>query len=1188
MSLLALTLLGVFQLIDGESVILEQARLPELIAYIALQGRKPIPRQSLAFLFWPDSSEGQARTNLRNLLFKLRTAWPRAEQFIAIDRSEIRWETVESCQIDVVEFEAALAASAESTNPKQKEAELQRALALYKGDLLPDLYEDWVLQERERLRGLFLQALEQLMLLLEAQRRYDEAIDEAQRLLQADPLQETSHRHLMRLFTANGDRAAALRTYHTCVSILERELSVHPSAATQELYNRLLNLESNTPTAHTALIQTMPLVGRHPEWQQLMTAWQETRQDRAQLVVISGEAGIGKTRLAEELIDLAAHQGYTMASSRAYAAEGALSYAPVSEWLRRQPIRQIVAQMEPIWQVEIARLLPELLQEHPALPPPGPLREGWQKQRFFEGLARVFLAAPQPTLLHMDDLQWCDEETLTFLHYLLRSARQAQLLVVGTARSEDVDETHPLSRLLAMLRQDDLLREIELGPLSAEETARLATQTIGEAISDRVQDHLYRTSEGHPLFLIEMIRMRDAERGRETAPLFPADECRPQTAQMDFSPSHRPSSLPPKIQTIIGARLAQISSAARELAQLAAVVGREFSFTILQAASRVDEEALVLALDELWQRRIIREQGDDVYDFSHDRIREVTYAEISNARRRFLHRRAASALESIHAQALDGVSAQIAVHFHQAGDHERARHYYRRAADYAMNRFATEEAQRHLQAALALTPTTYLEERFTLLTMLQQVYTWQMLFPEWEETLDSMEMLAAALNDDRRRAECAVYRSKWFASAGQNHEHSSKAEEAIVLAEQIGATDILAMAYIERGSSYWDISRFVEARPLLQKGAELAHQVGLPIYEEEALQMLAALGMFTGMRAEDLQQIVNRCWAIGREQNHFRSLTSVYNKFGYLPVAQGEGEYDEARRWYGESLELSRSMGDMSNISQSLINLIVLETVDGNYAAGIARSEEFLALHQGVMTPVHRGRYLNYWGDLLTNVGLFEVVLTQQTKSLALLAQIGLHHFNVKTLVELAWLQHLMGDNEGALAHASEALRIVTGTGDTRYQAIALTRQGYALHNLGDLDAAAAAFEQGHTLHRQMEQFNRSMAPLAGLARIAMDRGDAAQAIQIADQIHTHLQSHRLDRTIEACRVHLTAIRILRAADDPRAKWVLQTAWEHLQQRAATIYDPDWLRHFWQVADHRAVVEAVSAAELCCPLPARD
>ncbi len=151
------------------------------------------------------------------------------------------------------------------------------------------------------------------------------------------------------------------------------------------------------------------LVGRRPEWERLCSSWERASAGESHLFLISGEAGIGKTHLAEELLTWADQQGIATARTRSYGAEGRLALAPVTEWLRSDDIRQSLRRLADVWLTEIARLLPELLDERPNLPRPQPMTEFGQRQRFFEALARGVLAAPQPLLLLIDDLQWCDQ-----------------------------------------------------------------------------------------------------------------------------------------------------------------------------------------------------------------------------------------------------------------------------------------------------------------------------------------------------------------------------------------------------------------------------------------------------------------------------------------------------------------------------------------------------------------------------------------------------------------------------------------------------------------------------------------------------------------------------------------------------------------------------------------------------------
>src|SRR5262245_21072758 len=360
------------------------------------------------------------------------------------------------------------------------------------------------------------------------------------------------------------------------------------------------------------------------------------------------------------------------------------------EWLRSDPLRSVLARLDTVWLCEVARLLPELLAERPDLPHPAPLTEYWQRQRFFEALARAVLQASQPLLLLIDDLQWCDQETLEWLHYMLRFDPRARLLVVGTVRAEEVSGQHPLTTLLHDLQRVTDVTEISLCPLDAAETAKLAANMAGQELGADQATQLYRETEGNPLFVVETIRSRSSGQAMMAGESLAALK------------AHSLTPIPQRVHAVIAARLAQLSAPARELAGLAATIGRAFTFDVLARASNYDEDSLVRALDELWQRRIVREQGANAYDFSHDKIREVAYAEVSPMHRQLMHRRVARALEMVFASDLDPVSGQIAAHYEHAGVLDQAIQFYERAAGMAQRVYANEEAISLLNRALAL------------------------------------------------------------------------------------------------------------------------------------------------------------------------------------------------------------------------------------------------------------------------------------------------------------------------------------------------------------------------------------------------------------------------------------------------------------------------------------------------------
>ena len=711
--MLEMQLLGGFQVAhQGEQVAgLHSRRQQSLLSYLVLHRQTPQPRQHVAFLFWPESSEAQARSNLRRELTHLRQRVPEGDRYLRIERDWIQWRPEAAFALDIRDFEDEVRQAEEATNRSAARKFWERALSRYYGDLLPGCYDEWILPERERLRQAYALALERLVRHFEDEREYAPAIGYSRRLLQLDPLQEAGYRKLMQLYASNGERAGAVHVYHSCARVLERELGIEPSQETQMLYRKLLEPErpaapadgvnghsrraerpasppSESPAA-TPGGNVAPLVGREVELDRLVAAWRRASDGNGQMVAILGEAGIGKTRLAEELLDRAGQYGTAAVRTRCYAAGGRLPFAPVADLLKQDACSRALLRLDDVWLTEVSRLVPELLVERTDLRSPEPLREAWQRSRLFEALARAVLATGQPLLVLIDDLQWSDVDTLEWLHYLLRYDSNSKLLVVCTLRSEEYRDNGELKALLWDLGKLDQLVDVELGPLSSAETAELASGIVVRKLEEEETARLFEETEGQPLFVVERARA--------------GLSLQRQAAGGDWAPAPGVAgALPAKVQAVIAARLAQLSPAARELVQLAATIGRAFSFEVLDEASALGEEALVHALDELWQRRIVREQGAESYDFSHDRIRDVAYLEVSPVRRRALHRRVAQALELLHRSDLDGVSARVAAHYEHAGQTERAIAFYRRAAVVARQVYANEEAIRLYSRALDL------------------------------------------------------------------------------------------------------------------------------------------------------------------------------------------------------------------------------------------------------------------------------------------------------------------------------------------------------------------------------------------------------------------------------------------------------------------------------------------------------
>jgi DNA-binding SARP family transcriptional activator len=305
---LEIRLLGDFRVeYDGASVDgLKRPRCQALLAYLLLHREAAQSRRHLAFLLWPDSSETQALTNLRHVLHDLQTALPDpgGQPWLVISPLTLQWNAAAPFDLDLMAFERG-------SRIEAAPAEMQAAIDLYRGDLLPACYDDWVLPERERLFQAYLAALERLAAIREAEGDYGAAIDLARRLLSRDPLREASYRLLMRLHALNGDRSAALHVYHSCASVLQEELGVTPDPSTRRQYEQLMDLEALAAAQLPSFLEMTAEENAPAETRRPVFVTRERELARldgflnlalggqCRIVFVTGDAGQGKTALVQ-------------------------------------------------------------------------------------------------------------------------------------------------------------------------------------------------------------------------------------------------------------------------------------------------------------------------------------------------------------------------------------------------------------------------------------------------------------------------------------------------------------------------------------------------------------------------------------------------------------------------------------------------------------------------------------------------------------------------------------------------------------------------------------------------------------------------------------------------------------------------------------------------------------------------
>jgi ABC-type oligopeptide transport system substrate-binding subunit/DNA-binding SARP family transcriptional activator len=730
---LTLNTLGRLEILwDGRAVPeLTLRKSQALLIYLALNPGSH-DRSRLAGLLWGGLPEENARRNLRHALHTLRRSLD--PQVLDGDRLSAGLNPELPLRVDVLEFEAAIGRAGRSRREGQVAdaiGHLETALDLYQGDFLAGFdvadgaeFEEWVGRRRAQLRQQVLEGLDGLVTYWTRRGAYERALRYARRQLALEPLWERSHRQLMTLLALTGRRSAALAQYQACRRLLEEELGLEPLEETEALHRRLVNWEAGRwaeragePLEASGYpFASLPFTGRGEEHATLVSWWEEARRGASGLTLVEGEAGVGKTRLVEEILRYIEPQGTIVLRGRCHEFGTGLPYQPIAQALRSLPYIEdarwdALSQLplSPVWLAELSRLLPELRQIFPNLPPAQTAAGETARQRLFEAVTRFVRAACDTAVagcLFLDDLHWADSSSLDVLHYLIRHLEGAAVWVVGTYRPEEMSLSHPLTRLRQGLGRDGRVERLILEPLSGESVQALARSLVGERDSPALGDFLYRESEGNPFVLVETLSALQ-EQGALTAR--GAGPPHPEGGRLVWDGSAAAPGLPAGVQDVILQRVGRLSELAQRLLALAAVVGQPFDASLLHTAAGPDAAAVAGGLEEWLARRLIRpvargkpDAGPRFFDFSHDKIRATIYHAAGQGRRQLLHRRVGEALERMYAGPAEEYAGLLAYHWERSDEPQRATGYLLHAGDRARLLYAHREAVDYYRRALAL------------------------------------------------------------------------------------------------------------------------------------------------------------------------------------------------------------------------------------------------------------------------------------------------------------------------------------------------------------------------------------------------------------------------------------------------------------------------------------------------------
>jgi DNA-binding SARP family transcriptional activator len=670
---LSLTLLGGFDARVGprDRLELPRRKAQAVLAYLALSPDGAQPRDRLMALLWPDVPPAQAGNSLRQTIFTLRTALgPVASALVATPASVALDLT--AVDVDVLTFERLAGAGEIET--------LAAAARLYRGDLLDGFllaeapFAEWLERRRHRLRESALRALGTLLTRHLEGDDTEGALATARRLLALDPLDERTHGAAMRLHLRRGQPAAALRQYETCAAVLRRQLGTRPGPEIQAL---LHEIRRRGPAAAPPRAPETTLVGRTAEIARLRDVLTAARGGSGQVVAILGEAGIGKSRLVEEIAAETRREHGRVAVGRCYQSQQIRPLGPWVDAVRHGEFLDdgdLLSSLAPAWRTELARLVPDLAR--------GPAPRAGDQPRLFEALGHLLeqAAARQPLVLVLEDLHWADELSLRLVGFVAHRISSLPLVVVLTAREEDLPDVPVLRQLLRELDRDRRLSRIALGRLSRGDVVTIVEALLRDrgGAAAGLSDEIWSLSGGNPFVAVEAARAyRDGE----------------------WTAGTGLRALPARVRDLVAGRLDRLSGRALELARLAAVIGDAFELPVLQVAAGLTETQAIAPVEELVARRLLQER-DRRLDFVHERLRDAVRSDILAPHLMVLHRRVAAALETVHGARLDEHAAAIGSHALAGGDWERAVGHLQRAGARAFAQGGNREAAACYEGAL--------------------------------------------------------------------------------------------------------------------------------------------------------------------------------------------------------------------------------------------------------------------------------------------------------------------------------------------------------------------------------------------------------------------------------------------------------------------------------------------------------
>ncbi len=1099
-----------------------------LLAYLAAHGPDPIPREHVIRDLWPDTPLPRARRRLNHTIWLARGEL--GQHVILSEGDTLRLG--ENVTSDVQEF---LSASRETSLPS-----LRRAADLYTGEFLPECYQDWAQAKRAHLHDIYVAVLTRLVRLLGQERRYDDAITYAHDLVRAAPLDEAGHESLIRLYLATGHPAQALRQYQRLSTLLRQELGVTPSPALQTLYERI-RAQHAAQTSAPPFVRphTLPLVGREEELGTFYGLLSQVPQGRGMLVLLEGDAGIGKTRLLQEVEEEAKGRGLNVVHVHARAAT---LYSPLADAIAAVHERGDRALLsdhlsEEIWRT-LAHLVPSLGEPIPNVRP-AQLHEA--VVQFFAAAARV-----HPLLLILDDIHNVSPETLQILARLGRRIATLPLLLVLAYRPIEIQARPTVWEALQRLDTATAPRRLRLSPLSPEEGNVLIARALGVPIQHPVVRRLAPLNTGVPLYTLEMIRALHRRGVLQHVE---------GTWEVEEGEIH----LPGEVYALVQERVQALPARERRTLEMLAVAGEFIPASVCLALGGVDATKTLRTLEQ--HGFLVGENNG--YRFAHMVVHRATYDQIPERIRAHLHLHLAHILQKETPVPWENV----AFHLEQGGRTHMAITAYLEAAQHAQQLFAHEQVVALCTRACRLVPPD-LQDAIVCDLLFTRATSWfhQGDYGRARDDVARAISLARAWGHTDRLARLYLLAGQINLRQGRYPSARFFGHHAYRVAQTARLPEVAARALTMMSDVYFKRGHLDMAKSSAEEAYTLYEQAQSDAGKALVTYKLAVIAMEQGDE-ESAREAYRRVVEVARQAGDWHLQGAALNALGILALDRRETY--RAHEAYTQALHIAERLGDSTNRVMTLHNLAVTALTAGRIGEAIRQSQAALEAAQEVGSSTVQVLSTLLLGNLYTICGRFEQAADMLTKAKHMAEATAYASGMASALRNLGILSRESGDIERAIELGSQALNRVTHLALQRQvitAAVELART-YLL-----ADAPRKAEEVLNQIHVD------TLPPMWQ----ALVRAFLAQALALQNRVNEARAAVDLARPLLETRaadeyLAVAWFALARATErwDAETSRVLMARAYHTMYAQSLDLPPEWRESFLNLPlSHRRIVEA--------------